>query len=31
MVVLYPMCGGLDVHKDVVVTCARVAGYVSIS
>ncbi|OIP30754.1 MAG: hypothetical protein AUK47_24385 [Deltaproteobacteria bacterium CG2_30_63_29] len=26
MEVLYPRCAGLDVHKDVVVACARVVG-----
>lgn len=25
MEVLYPRCAGLDVHKDVVVACTRVA------
>ena len=25
MEVLYPKCAGLDVHKDVVVACARIA------
>ncbi len=31
MEVLYPKCGGLDVHKDVVVACARVVGDAGVS
>jgi transposase len=31
MEVPYPKCGGLDVHKDVVVACARVAGDAGVS
>ena len=26
MAVIYPRCAGLDVHKQTVVACARVAG-----
>jgi hypothetical protein len=26
MEVLYPRCAGLDVHRDTVVACARIAG-----
>ena len=27
MEVLHPRCAGLDVHRDSVVACARVAGH----
>ncbi|RAR72955.1 hypothetical protein AX018_10741, partial [Paracidovorax anthurii] len=26
MEVIYPRCAGLDVHKQTVVACARIAG-----